>query len=83
MSKTWGFFFVGSGYGPEPSCQILAYYKFFPGKSYFYRTITQTQVLILKRTPTLTPTQTNPNLEPHKRANEKCAEMSFIFTSLY
>ena len=38
MSKTWRFFFGGSGHGPESSCQILAYYKFFPGKSYFYRT---------------------------------------------
>ena len=39
MSKTWGFFFGGSGHGPESSCQISAYYKLFPGKSYFYRTI--------------------------------------------
>ena len=38
MSKTWGFFFGGSGHGPESSCQISAYYKFFPGKSYSYRT---------------------------------------------
>ena len=38
-SKTWGFFFGGSGRGPESSCQISAYYKFFPGKSYFNRTI--------------------------------------------
>ena len=22
MSKTWGYFFGGSGYGPESSCQI-------------------------------------------------------------
>ena len=34
-----GIFFGGSGHGPESSCQILAYYKFFLGKSYFYRTI--------------------------------------------
>ena len=26
-------FFGGSGHGPEPSCQISAYYKFFQGKS--------------------------------------------------
>ena len=39
MSKTWGFFLGGSGHDPESSCQISAYYKFFPGKSYFYRTI--------------------------------------------
>ena len=38
MSKTWGFLFGGSGHGSESSCQISAYYKFFPGKSYFYRT---------------------------------------------
>ena len=31
MSKTWGFFFGGSGHGSESSCQISAYYKFFPG----------------------------------------------------
>ena len=30
-------FFGGSGHGP--SCQISAYYKFFPGEGYFYRTI--------------------------------------------
>ena len=41
MPKMWGFFFGGSGHGPESSCQISAYYKFFPGKSYFYRTILQ------------------------------------------
>ena len=39
MSKTWGFCFGGSGHGPESTCQISAYCKFFPGKSYFYRTI--------------------------------------------
>ena len=38
MSKTWGFLFGCAGRGPESSCQISAYYKFFPGKSYFYRT---------------------------------------------
>ena len=32
MSKTWGFF-GGSGHGHESSCQISAYYKFFPGFS--------------------------------------------------
>ena len=36
--QNMGIFFGGSGYGPEPACQISAYYKFFPGKSYFYRT---------------------------------------------
>ena len=35
-SKTWGFFFGGSGHGPESSCQILAY-KFFPGFNVFCR----------------------------------------------
>ena len=34
-----GILFVGSGHGPKSSCQISACYKFFPGKSYFYRTI--------------------------------------------
>ena len=34
-----GDFLGGSGHGPESLCQISAYYKFFPGKSYFYRTI--------------------------------------------
>ena len=38
MSKTWGILFGGSGHGPDSSCQISAYYKFFSGKSYFYRT---------------------------------------------
>ena len=37
MSKTWGFFFGGSGHGPESSCQISAYYKFFPGFNVFCR----------------------------------------------
>ena len=37
MSKTWGFFFGGSGHGPESSCQISAYYKFFPGLHVFCR----------------------------------------------
>ena len=37
MSKTWGFFFGGSGHGPEPSCQISAYYKVFPGLHVFRR----------------------------------------------
>ena len=40
-----GIFVGGSGHGPESSCQISAYYKFFPGKSYFYRTIFTTQHL--------------------------------------
>ena len=39
MTKTWGLFLSGSEHGPESSCQISAYYKFFSGKSYFYRTI--------------------------------------------
>ena len=43
MSKTWGFFFGGSGHGPESLCQISAYYKFFPGKSDFYRTTILTE----------------------------------------
>ena len=30
-----GNFFGGSGHGPESSCQISAYYKFFPGFSVF------------------------------------------------
>ena len=38
MSITWGFF-GGSGHGAESPCRILAYYTFFPGKSYFNRTI--------------------------------------------
>ena len=33
MSKTWGFFFGGSGHGFESSCQISAYYKFFRVKA--------------------------------------------------
>ena len=37
MSKTWGFFFGGSGRGFESSCQISAYYKFFPGLHVFCR----------------------------------------------
>ena len=36
MSKTW-FFFGGSGHGSESSCQISAYYKFFPGLHVFCR----------------------------------------------
>ena len=31
ISKTWGFFFGGSGHGPESSRQISANYKFFSG----------------------------------------------------
>ena len=41
MSKTWGFFFVGSGHGPESLCQISAYYKFFPGFNVFCRISTE------------------------------------------
>ena len=37
MSKTWGFFFGGSGHGSESSCQISAYYKFFLGFNVFCR----------------------------------------------
>ena len=37
MSKTWEFFFGGSGHGSESSCQISAYYKFFPGLHVFCR----------------------------------------------
>ena len=36
-SKAWGFFFGGSGHGLESSCQISAYYKFFPGLHVFCR----------------------------------------------
>ena len=39
MSKTWGFFFGSSGHGPVSSCQISAYYKFFPGLYVFCRII--------------------------------------------
>ena len=35
MSKTWGFFFGGSGHGSESSCQLSAYYKVFPGLHVF------------------------------------------------
>ena len=41
MSKTWGFFFGGSGHGSESSCQISAYYKFFPGLHVFCRISTR------------------------------------------
>ena len=37
MSKTWGFFFGGSGHGPESLCQISAYCKVFPGLHVFRR----------------------------------------------
>ena len=37
MSETWGFFFGGSEHGPESSCQISAYYQFFPGFNVFRR----------------------------------------------
>ena len=39
--------FGGSGHGPESSCQISAGYKFFPGKSYFYRTLRPTWADVL------------------------------------
>ena len=45
MSKTWGFFFLGSGHGPESSCQISAYYKFFPGFNVFCRISTGLTVI--------------------------------------
>ena len=35
MSKTWRFFFGGSGHGSESSCQISAYYKVIPGLHVF------------------------------------------------
>ena len=35
MSKTWGFSFGGSEHGPESSCQISAYYRFFSGLHVF------------------------------------------------
>ena len=41
MSKTWGFFFGGSGHGSEPSCQISAYYKLFSGFRVFCRISTR------------------------------------------
>ena len=40
--QNMGIFLGGSGHGAEASCQISAYYKFFPGKSYFYRNIFHT-----------------------------------------
>ena len=46
MSKTWGFFFGGSGHGPESSRQISAYYKFFPGLHVF---CISTRLLFLKK----------------------------------
>ena len=45
MSKTWGFFFGGSGHDFESSCQISAYYKFFPGLHVFCRISTGLQLL--------------------------------------
>ena len=38
-----GIFFGGSGHGPESSCQISAYYKFFPGFNVFCRISTGQQ----------------------------------------
>ena len=55
MSKTWGFFFGGSGHGPESLCQTSAYYKFFPGFNVFCRISTglfrnhQAEIIIIKR----------------------------------
>ena len=49
MSKTWGFYFGGSGHGLKSSRQISAYYKFFPGKTYFYRTILWCTLLLKKK----------------------------------
>ena len=46
MCKTWGFFFGGSGHGPESSCQISAYYKFFPGLHVFSRISTGLLALV-------------------------------------
>ena len=43
--QNMGIFFGGSGHGLEPLCQISAYYKFFQGKSYFYRTKTPVYVV--------------------------------------
>ena len=40
LIQNMGIFFGGLEHGPESSCQISAYYKFFPGKSYFYQTNT-------------------------------------------
>ena len=37
--QNMGIFFGDLGHGPESSRQISANYKFFPDKSYFYRTI--------------------------------------------
>ena len=45
MAKTWGFFFGGSKHGPESSCQISAYYKFFPGLHVFCRISTGLNVV--------------------------------------
>ena len=35
--QNMGIFFGGSGHGPESSCQISAYYKYFPGLHVFCR----------------------------------------------
>ena len=35
--QNMGIFFGGSGHGSESSCQISAYYKFFPGLHVFCR----------------------------------------------
>ena len=39
------FFFGSSGHGSESSCQISAYYKFFPGFNVFCRISTALQAL--------------------------------------
>ena len=38
--QNMGIFFGGSGHGPESSCQISAYYKFFAGFNVFCRVST-------------------------------------------
>ena len=48
MSKTWGFFYGGSGHGSESSCQISAYNKFFPGLHVFRRISTRLLPLFVK-----------------------------------
>ena len=52
--QNMGFFFVGSGHGPELSCQVSVCYNFFSGfrcfLSYIYQTISFGYVTILKQT---------------------------------
>ena len=45
--KNMGIFFGGSGHGPESSCQISAYYKFFPGLNVFRRISTGLRVVLV------------------------------------